>query len=488
MTRSIRRLLATTQVTGQPVELVPGPDPQESRKRTRRSNILVAIAALMAIVFVAAVAIHLFVRPATLRIAVGPTASNDSRLVQIVAQALARERGQVRLKIIGTDGASASAAQIEQGRADLAIVRGDLALPKSAQAIAILRKNVVVMWTPASDAAKKNGKKAPAKAIEGIGDLAGRTVGIVGSSKANVELLHVILRQYGVGPDKVSVVQFSTGEVAEAIRKAKADVFLAAGPISSRITQDAINASSRGGAPKFLAIDAADAIAARLPAYEATDIAEGAFGSGRPDDTIKTIGFSHYVVARGSLPEQTATDFTRALFGARQAIAAELPDSVKIEAPDTDKDAALPAHPGAAAYIDGDEKTFFDRYSDLLYWGLMALSAVGSAGAWFASYMRRDEASAASLHRGRLLDLLLKARAAASADELDGLQAEADEVLRRTLEAFEAGAVEEKALAAFSIVLEQTHAAIADRRTDLARRSVMGPPSGPAAGPVTAQA
>ena len=31
------------------------------------------------------------------------------------------------------------------------------------------------------------------------------------------------------------------------------------------------------------------------------------------------------------------------------------------------KDAAVPVHPGAAAYIDGDLKNFFDRYNDLLY-------------------------------------------------------------------------------------------------------------------------
>ena len=52
--------------------------------------------------------------------------------------------------------------------------------------------------------------------------------------------------------------------------------------------------------------------------------------------------------------------------------------AAKIEKPDTDKDAAVTVHPGAAAYLDGELKTFFDRYSDLLYWGLMAMSVLGS--------------------------------------------------------------------------------------------------------------
>ena len=83
-------------------------------------------------------------------------------------------------------------------------------------------------------------------------------------------------------------------------------------------------------------------------------------------------------MARKSLSDQVAADFTKHLFAIRQTLAAELPSAAKIEKPDTDKDAAVPVHPGAAAYLDGELKTFFDRYSDLLYWGLMVMSVLGS--------------------------------------------------------------------------------------------------------------
>lgn len=472
----IRRMFATTYVTGEPVEIRPDAHSDDDSRPAKRSAVQIVTAALLAAIFVAAVGIYIFMRPATLKIAVGPAGSDDARLVQVVAQVLSRDRGNVRLKIVPTDGATASAAALDKGGADMAVVRGDLELPKSAQSVAILRKNVVVMWAPGEKPAKKvdkKGEKKPAaKPIEKIEDLAGRRIGVIGRTKANVELLNVILRQYNVDPDKVAIAQMSVAEATEAIRNAKADAFLAAGPVASRVTLDAIAASTRSGPIKFLAIDAADAIAARVPAYEATEISEGAFGSApeRPDEAIKTIGFSHYIVAAKSAPEQTITDFARALFTARQTIALELPNVPKIEAPDTDKDAALPAHPGAAAYIDGDEKTFFDRYSDLLYWGLMALSAVGSAGAWFASYLRRDESGAAIRHRAELFETMQAARSADNMADLDALQAQADELLRQTLEALEANLIDETALNAFSIVLNQTHSAIAERRAALSIR------------------
>ncbi len=136
-----------------------------------------------------------------------------------------------------------------------------------------------------------------------------------------------------------------------------------------------------------------------------------------------------------------------------------------IETPDTDKDAVIPVHPGAAAYVDGEEKSFMDRYGDYIWWGLMALSAMGSLGAWFAGALKKDERNDNSSLRERLLDMIAAARACDSSEELDQMQAEADDILRATLNCFEQGTIEDGALTAFNIALEQFHNAVADRKT-----------------------
>ncbi|MEH2473276.1 hypothetical protein V1284_004720 [Nitrobacteraceae bacterium AZCC 2299] len=262
-------------------------------------------------------------------------------------------------------------------------------------------------------------------------------------------------------------MQFSTTEVAEAVKDQKVDAFIAAGPVNSKITNDAIAASSRdGGAPTFLAIDSAEAIAQNFPIYEASEIPAGVFGGSpaRPDDDVKTISFAHHIVARQGLSDATVAAFTRQLFAIRQQIITDFPLAAKIETPDTDKDAVIPVHPGAAAYVDGEEKTFLDRYSDYIWWSLMGLSAMGSAGAWFASYLKKDERNNNSTLRERLLDMLAVARHSDSLEELDQMQAEADTILRDTLTCFEHGAIEEGALTAFNIALEQFHNAVADRK------------------------
>jgi hypothetical protein len=149
----------------------------------------------------------------------------------------------------------------------------------------------------------------------------------------------------------------------------------------------------------------------------------------------------------------------------------DFPLASKIETPDTDKDAVIPAHPGAAAFVDGEEKTFLDKYSDFIWWALMALSATGSLGAWFAGYLRRDERNSNSHLRERLLDMIAIARRSESVEELDELQSEADAILRDTLHSFEHGAIQEGALTAFSIALEQFHNAVGDRKSLLANSS-----------------
>ncbi|MBZ4317325.1 hypothetical protein LAM21_23205, partial [Mycobacterium tuberculosis] len=88
-------------------------------------------------------------------------------------------------------------------------------------------------------------------------------------TQAYVNLLKVILTQSSVDPEKVQVVQFTTTGFADAIKNEKIDAFLAVGPLNSKITADAIAATTKGrNEPTFLSVETADAIAQKYPVYE----------------------------------------------------------------------------------------------------------------------------------------------------------------------------------------------------------------------------
>src|SRR6202012_6146064 len=130
----------------------------------------------------------------------------------------------------------------------------------------------------------------------------------------------------------------------------------------------------------------------------------------RPDDKVEPDHVTQVIVARRALSETAVGGFTRQLFSVRQALARQLPGAANIAPPDTDKDAALPAHRGAAAYIDGTERTFLEKYIDYIWGGILLLSGLGSAVAWFRSYLSRDEKAQSVALRDRVLALSAEAR------------------------------------------------------------------------------
>ena len=441
-------------------------NPGTTRRRLKRRNSSLLILAIGILVFGGAAGALLYaLRPVTLLIAVGPTGSEDVKLVQGFAQAFAHSGSPVRLKPVPTQGAAESIALFTANKVDLAVVRGDLNLPASAESVAVLRKNVVVLWAPSGG----KGKRRSAK-IKSIDDLAGHKVGVVGSTQANVTLLRVILTESGVNPDKVAVSQFAVNKIADLARDPSLDAYMTVGPLDSKVTAEAIAATAAArGEPKFIPIEVSEAIAQKHPLYESEEIAGSIFSSSpaRPEDKVETVGVNHLIIAQHSLHEATVGALDRQLFTQRLQVARDLPAAAKIEKPDTDKDAALPAHQGAAAYIDGTERTFLEKYSDYIWGGILLLSGLGSAGAWLRHYMKRDEREQYITHRDNLLTLIARVRGAETAEQLAAMQSDADALLREALDCYDDGAIDEGDLSVIGLTLEQFHHAVADRRAAL---------------------
>lgn len=401
--------------------------------------------------------------PTPLRVAVGPAGSEDARLMAAAAQYLSREHETLRFKVVPTEGEADSARAIDEGEADLAVVRTDVTMPARAQTVVVLHKDAFVLVAPAG------------RGIDTVGSLKGHTVGIVKRLGANAKLLETLLAHYEIPVGDVKTVVIENARDVEAALKANLiDAALAVGSIGGRNVLDTVAsalAAGDGAAPVFVPIAEADAIAQRSAALETFEILRGAFGgaSPRPADTVKTLGVSHRLVANSTITESTISELTRLIFVMRPTLASDVPLANRIEAPESSNSAVLPVHPGALAYYDGEVETFFERYDDFIYIGAMLLSVVASAAAGLASTASARRRARTLGLLDRLLGIVRLTRSAQSDTELDALEQETDEILAVALAKAGTGGLDDAGVSAFTLGLDQARHAIAERRLHLAR-------------------
>jgi TRAP-type uncharacterized transport system substrate-binding protein len=426
-----------------------------------RRTVLIAIAGCLATAAIVALAGYFWERPTSLRVAVTRD-TDDFRLMSAVAHVFGKEHEAVRLKLNPVNDAAASAAALEAGEADLAVVRSDIAMPPSGQTLVILHRNAAVILVPAGSP------------ITRITDLRGHRIGIVkgpASGPGNLHLLETILAQYDIAPDMIEPVMLRGFEVFTAVEQKRVDAVMAVGVSGDARLNDVVSAVAQAGkgAPTFLPVQESRAIAQRTPSVESLEVVRGSFGGDppKPAANFETIAVTVRLVARSTLKDNVASEVTRSLFAERLSIAQREPLASRIEAPSTDKDAALPTHPGTAAYLDGEEQTFFEKYSDFIYIGAMLLSVAGSAAAALASRLKSDSTGEVETMMARLLAILRAARSADSIEELDGLEHETDEILISALAHHSLNKAGGGQINTLSLALEQARLAIRDRRRQL---------------------
>jgi TRAP transporter TAXI family solute receptor len=401
-------------------------------------------------------------QPEALKVAVGASGTTDSQLLAAAGQILRRHGDPVRLKVSPVEDPGAAAAQLDRREVDLAVVRSDQALPANGQTVAILHRNAAVLLA------------MPGTKIDEIGDLEGKSVGVLRGSAVNERLLDTILSHYEVPLPSVTRLPLTPEQVGEAAKGKQIDALLVVAPVPSLLVTDAlaaVAAAGRGPAT-FVPIAEADAIAQRDPAFEKLEILRGSYGGTppRPVEEVTTLAVTYRLMAHDDLSEATVTTFTKRLFEMRSDLAHALPQANRIEAPDTAKGSKLPVHPGASAYFDNEELTFMDRYGDWFYIMAMVVGFLGSAAAALMGRLRSRRVDQAE-RLERLLRILRDTRAAHDVLVLDRLEQEADDCFAETLATATNEEIDTARLTAFSLALDQVRLAIADRRRFLVDRA-----------------
>ena len=181
--------------------------------------------------------------------------------------------------------------------------------------------------------------------------------------------------------------------------------------------------------------DTAGAIADAKGPYESFDIPKGTLRGAPPvpDDDITTLRVGYYLVANRHLNASLVADLAKKVMNVRRDLVSEQPLLAGIAAPDTDADAYISVHPGAAAFYNGTQESFMDRYGNAIYLTPMVLGAAASvfAAAWRFLGVRQSEAAHPSLDA--LCVLPGRIRKVDDEAELMAIEDEVDAILRAEL-------------------------------------------------------
>ncbi len=393
--------------------------------------------------------------PTTLRVAVGPVANENVRVVSAAIQTLQRERESFRLRLVLTEGTAQTSAALDSGKADLVIVRTDIGYPRSGATVAMMQTDHVILVAPGGGART-------------VAELDGKSVGLIRDHAGNRELLRIIAVQAGLDGAAIKPVPVRQADLRQSLEQGQLAAVLVVGPITGKQVYDVVNVVSDagGGDVSFIAIPETTAIEQRYPLIEADTIVRGSFSGPRtrPEKDTPTLTVSHQMLAAKTLADATVADFTRVLLNSKAQIAADAPLAARMEAPDQEKASPIPIHPGTMTYLDGQVSTFLERYGDWFYIGIMGLGLGGSALAGWLS-VRAARAREMMMRRLSGLDeLLAAARVAPDHAALANIDEEADRIFTYALKQTAENNLDPAGVTAFNMALQHVRAAVETRR------------------------
>ena len=410
---------------------------------------------------VSLIAYRYYTHPVTLSVAVGSIDGEAAKAMSAIASRLVATNAPVRLKVIDSGTALEAANLFSTGKADLAVVRSDVGDLSQAQAVVLVAHAVVLIVAP------------PGSSIDSIDKLKGRTIGVVGGP-ANSKIVEVLNKKYDLARAKVVFKNIALPDVRQAVQSKEVAALLVAIPLTEKYLSLVRGFFPQGPKmiPVLIPIESAGSIADAERAYESFDVPKGTLRGSPPvpDDDLTTLRASLYLVANKKLSTDVITSLTQTIMSVRRDLLGEQPIFAQITAPSTDADAFLPLHPGAAAFYNGTQQSFMDKYGNDIYLAPMILGGAATvlAAAW--KFLGLGEPVTRQGPLDSLYALARRIRNVGTEAELSEIEDEIDEILKAQRARSAQG--DESAVddATLNVAAHRLESLIHDRRAMLAKR------------------
>lgn len=335
-------------------------------------------------------------QPKVVRIGVGSSSGDLKELLEATARMLRERDASYDVRLVRTSGSNQTIKRLDAGEIDFAAVSADALTRPSFTLIAnlfpdayhlIVHRNSPILTVP---------------------DLPGRVIAIPPVTSTANRSFWFLIGQYGLSPERMRTRAMSERAAFEAFRRGRVEaMFVVAPPGDRRLRWLAEAASIR-----IIRIDQAAAMQIRRPALSPVEIPRGIYSGGGPVPAVDTpsVAANRILITRADTNADIVRAVTATLFENRRELAVFTRLAAFISQPDRSGATVLPLHPGARAYYDRDQPSFFQENAEPIGVTFSIIAIVFSGLMWLKRRWEERQKGRIDVYNMQLVELFEQVR------------------------------------------------------------------------------
>lgn len=387
-----------------------------------------------------------------LSVAAGPISGQAFQLAEALQEVTARHFPEIQMEIFETRGSLHGGKLLEAGEVQLALVQADQVFGDKSNLVASLYSDAFQLVVR-----KDSG-------IKNVADLLGKRIALPPRKSGENKIFWFLASHYGLEKDKLKVFTGTENSTEWLFVKGEADALFRVRAPGDRSILRLIEKSNA----ELIPIRQASALKLKNPALERGVIPSGSYKGepALPEIDTETVSIKRLLLASSDIPEEIIYKLTSVLFERRRELVERITLAGWIEPPDRIMGTFLPIHPGAQAFYDRNQPSFFQENAELI---AVLLSILLVTSSIFIHFNSRRRKGVMDEFNQELIQLAKSSRAAADLKELDQYQADLAEYVDRIVAAVGRGKINNQDMTLFRFTFDSVEDAIRDREVQLER-------------------
>ncbi len=427
-----------------------------SRDTVNRRGLLLALIPLLLSVLALAgwlYASHDDTAGTTRKVGAERRGSDNYELLQALAEKASSPADGIRLAVFQTAGSSESLKLLEDGVIDFAAIPAD----------AISRPDLAMVANLCPDTYHLIARRDAG--IASVRDLVGKRVGLPPITSSEYRSSWYIIDQYTVQPERFTARPYDQDDAIIALRNREIDaMFVMRAPGNRRLKWLADAAQI-----DIIEIDQASAMQVKRPALKQVTLAKGVYSGtpAIPDRTITTVAADRILVTRASVPDEVVRKVAATLFENQRELSLSSRLAGFVSQPSPSGATLLPVHPGATAFYNRDQPSFFHENAEPIGVTVSVAAILMSLLLWAKRRWEEGQKGRIDVYNLDLLRMTAEARSATSAAALARLKATLFEMLDRVVHDLDSDKIDGQGFQYFAFTWRVALDAIAAREQEL---------------------